>query len=125
MRVSRGSGGSGAKGLRLAYAAGQVTDGRNCGRVAVLLGPAGAAALGDSLGIPRSLHALGLRALTLSGASWASGAGLTRAEWGACRAARASDEPGFGRIRCGSGGRAQAGGLPGAKWAGRRVAGRR
>lgn len=66
------------EGLRLAYTAGQTTDVRNCGRVAVLLGPAGAAALGDSLGILRSLHALGLRVLTLSGASWASEAGLTR-----------------------------------------------
>jgi microsomal dipeptidase-like Zn-dependent dipeptidase len=44
----------------------------------VLLGPAGATALGDSLGILRSLHALGLRVLTLSGVSWASEAGLTR-----------------------------------------------
>ncbi|MEG3627115.1 dipeptidase [Streptomyces poriticola] len=66
------------EGLRLAHDAGQTTDARNCGRTAVLLGPAGAAALGDSLGILRSLHALGLRALTLTGASWASDAGLTR-----------------------------------------------
>ncbi|MFJ6899787.1 dipeptidase [Streptomyces hokutonensis] len=66
------------EGLRLAYTAGQTTDVRNCGRIAVLLGPAGAAALGDSLGILRSLHALGLRVLTLSGVSWASEAGLTR-----------------------------------------------
>ncbi|MFD8306226.1 dipeptidase [Streptomyces sp. NPDC059690] len=66
------------EGLRLSGAAGQVTDARNCGRVAVLLGPAGAAALGDSLGILRSLRSLGLRVLTLSGASWASEAGLTR-----------------------------------------------
>jgi microsomal dipeptidase-like Zn-dependent dipeptidase len=66
------------EGLRLAYTAGQTTDVRNCGRIAVLLGPAGAAALGDSLGILRSLHALGLRALTLSGVSWASEAGLIR-----------------------------------------------
>jgi microsomal dipeptidase-like Zn-dependent dipeptidase len=66
------------EGLRLAYSAGQITDVRNCGRVSVLLGPAGAAALGDSLGILRSLHALGLRALTLTGATWASEAGLTR-----------------------------------------------
>ena len=66
------------EGLRLARTAGQTTDARNCGRAAVLLGPAGAAALGDSLGILRSLHALGLRALTLSGVSWASAAGLTR-----------------------------------------------
>ncbi|MFJ8542911.1 dipeptidase [Streptomyces sp. NPDC093586] len=66
------------EGLRLAYDAGQVIDARNCGRVAVLPGPAGAAALGDSLGVLRSLHALGLRVLTLTGASWASEAGLTR-----------------------------------------------
>ncbi|MEU7056972.1 dipeptidase [Streptomyces sp. NPDC046197] len=67
-----------SEGLRLAYSAGEVADVRHCGRVAVLLGPAGAAALGDSLGTLRSLHALGLRVLTLSGASWASEAGLTR-----------------------------------------------
>ncbi|GHD95855.1 dipeptidase [Streptomyces naganishii] len=66
------------EGLRLAHTAGEVADVRYCGRVAVLLGPAGAGALGDSLGILRSLHALGLRVLTLSGASWASEAGLTR-----------------------------------------------
>jgi microsomal dipeptidase-like Zn-dependent dipeptidase len=66
------------EGLRLAYTAGQTTDVRNCGRIAVLLGPAGATALGDSLGILRSLHALGLRVLTLAGVSWASEAGLTR-----------------------------------------------
>ncbi|MET7455096.1 dipeptidase [Streptomyces sp. NPDC005574] len=66
------------EGLRLAGTVGQITDARNCGRVAVLLGPASAASLGDSLGILRSLHALGLRALTLTGASWASEAGLTR-----------------------------------------------
>jgi microsomal dipeptidase-like Zn-dependent dipeptidase len=66
------------EGLRLAHTSGETADVRHCGRVAVLLGPAGAAALGDSLGILRSLHALGLRALTLSGATWASEAGLTR-----------------------------------------------
>ncbi|MDH6628064.1 microsomal dipeptidase-like Zn-dependent dipeptidase [Streptomyces sp. LBL] len=66
------------EGLRLAFTAGQTTDVRNCGRIAVLLGPAGAAAVGDSLGILRSLHALGLRVLTLSGVSWAGEAGLTR-----------------------------------------------
>ncbi|MER7929494.1 dipeptidase [Streptomyces sp. NPDC096057] len=66
------------EGLRLAHTAGETTDVRNCGRIAVLLGPAGAAALGDSLGILRSLHALGLRVLTLSRVSWASEAGLTR-----------------------------------------------
>ncbi|MFJ5276855.1 dipeptidase [Streptomyces parvulus] len=66
------------EGLRLAYDAGQAIDARNCGRVAVLPGPAGAAAMGDRLGILRSLHALGLRVLTLSGVSWAGEAGLTR-----------------------------------------------
>jgi microsomal dipeptidase-like Zn-dependent dipeptidase len=66
------------EGLRLAHTAGQITDVHNCGRVSVLLGPAGAAALGDSLGILRSLHALGLRVLTLTGATWASEPGLTR-----------------------------------------------
>ncbi|GGU17842.1 dipeptidase [Streptomyces daghestanicus] len=66
------------EGLRLAHDAGEAIDARNCGRVAVLPGPAGAAALGDSLGILRSLHLLGLRVLTLTGASWAGGPGLTR-----------------------------------------------
>ncbi|MFJ5265866.1 dipeptidase [Streptomyces sp. NPDC088387] len=65
-------------GLRLARTAGQVIDARNCGRAAVLLGPATAAALDDSLGILRVLHTLGLRVLTLTGTSWASEAGLTR-----------------------------------------------
>ncbi|MFJ3228144.1 dipeptidase [Streptomyces sp. NPDC086783] len=66
------------EGLRLAYSAGQITDARYCGRIAVLLGPAGAPALGDSLGILRALRGLGLRFLTLTGTSWASGTGLTR-----------------------------------------------
>ncbi|WP_217242336.1 dipeptidase [Streptomyces sp. AC555_RSS877] len=66
------------EGLRLACTAGQMADVRNCGRVSVLLGPAGAAALGDSLGILRALRALGLRFLTLTGVSWASEPGLTR-----------------------------------------------
>ncbi|MCQ9182161.1 dipeptidase [Streptomyces sp. IBSBF 2953] len=66
------------EGLRLARSAGQVIDARNCGRVAVVLGPAGAAALDDSLGILRVLHSLGLRVLTLVGASWTGEAGLTR-----------------------------------------------
>ncbi|MFI6371398.1 dipeptidase [Streptomyces sp. NPDC050546] len=66
------------EGLRPACTAGQVADARNCGRVAVLLGPAGASAVGDSLGTLRQLHLLGLRALTLTGVSWASDAGLTR-----------------------------------------------
>ncbi|MER5429329.1 dipeptidase [Streptomyces sp. NPDC002588] len=66
------------EGLRLARTAGQVLDARNCGRVAVVLGPATAAALDDSLSILRVLHSLGLRVLTLAGTSWASEAGLTR-----------------------------------------------
>ncbi|MCX5265463.1 dipeptidase [Streptomyces sp. NBC_00199] len=66
------------EGLRLALSAGQVIDAHHCGRVAVVLGPATAAALDGSLGILRSLHTLGLRVLTLVGASWAGEAGLTR-----------------------------------------------
>ncbi|MFI5689245.1 dipeptidase [Streptomyces sp. NPDC051636] len=66
------------EGLRLVRTSGQVIDARNRGRVAVVLGPATAAALDDSLGILRVLHALGLRVLTLAGTSWASEAGLTR-----------------------------------------------
>ena len=66
------------EGLRMAHSGSQVTDARNCGRVAVLLGPAAAAALDDSLRILRALHALGLRVLTLSGVSWAGEKGLTR-----------------------------------------------
>ncbi|GAQ55490.1 dipeptidase [Streptomyces acidiscabies] len=66
------------EGLRPARTAGQVIDARNCGRVAVLLGPAGAPALDDSLAVLRVLHTLGLRVLTLAGTSWASEAGLSR-----------------------------------------------
>ncbi|MET9411947.1 dipeptidase [Streptomyces sp. NPDC002935] len=66
------------EGLRMTRGAAEIADARNCGRVAVVLGPAGAAALGDSLGILRALHTLGLRVLTLAGASWASETGLTR-----------------------------------------------
>jgi microsomal dipeptidase-like Zn-dependent dipeptidase len=66
------------EGLRLARTAGQIIDARNCGRVAVVLGPATAAALDDSLGILRVLRTLGVRVLTLAGTSWASEAGLTR-----------------------------------------------
>ncbi|MFF5345602.1 dipeptidase [Streptomyces althioticus] len=65
-------------GLRRARTAGEVVDARNCGRVAVLFGPASAPALGDSLSVLRSLHALGVRVLTLTGTSWAGPAGLTR-----------------------------------------------
>ncbi|MEU1402017.1 dipeptidase [Streptomyces sp. NPDC005728] len=70
--------GSHPDGLRLVRTAGQVIDARHHGRVAVVLGPAGAPALDDSLGILRILHALGLRLLTLAGTAWASEAGLTR-----------------------------------------------
>ncbi|MDQ0684256.1 microsomal dipeptidase-like Zn-dependent dipeptidase [Streptomyces achromogenes] len=66
------------EGLRLALSAGQLIDAHHCGRVAVVLGPATAAAMDGSLGILRSLHTLGLRVLTLVGASWAGEEGLTR-----------------------------------------------
>ncbi|WP_225099058.1 dipeptidase [Streptomyces sp. CoH27] len=66
------------EGLRLVRTAGQIIDARNCGRVAVVPGPAHAAALDDSLGILRILHALGLRVLTLSGTAWAGADGLSR-----------------------------------------------
>ncbi|CUW29897.1 MULTISPECIES: dipeptidase [Streptomyces] len=66
------------EGLRLVGTAGQVIDARNCGRVAVVPGPAPGAALDDSLGILRVLHALGLRVLTLAGTAWAGESGLTR-----------------------------------------------
>ncbi|MET8473385.1 dipeptidase [Streptomyces sp. NPDC006422] len=64
--------------LRLARSASDTADARAHGRIAVLIGPAPAAAAADSLGTLRSLHALGLRVLTLSGTFWASDAGLTR-----------------------------------------------
>ncbi|MFJ4688653.1 dipeptidase [Streptomyces sp. NPDC091377] len=66
------------EGLRLAHTAGQVIDARNCGRTAVVLGPATAAALDDSLAILRLLHSLGVRIVTLTGTTWASEGGLTR-----------------------------------------------
>ncbi|MBV2356110.1 dipeptidase [Streptomyces sp. J2-1] len=67
------------EGLRPARSAGEVIDARNCGRTAVVLGPAGARALADSLPALRALHTLGLRVLTLSGTAWAGGkTGLTR-----------------------------------------------
>ncbi|MCW5253865.1 dipeptidase [Streptomyces sp. SHP 1-2] len=66
------------EGLRAVHDAGEAADARGRGRIGVLPGPAGAAAIGDSLGILRSLHALGLRVLTLTGVSWAGEAGLTR-----------------------------------------------
>ncbi|WP_330461861.1 dipeptidase [Streptomyces sp. NBC_00820] len=66
------------EGLRLGTTAGQIIDARNCGRVAVVLGPAQAAALDDSLGVLRCLRTLGLRVLTLTGTAWAGAAGLSR-----------------------------------------------
>ncbi|MFB8175832.1 dipeptidase [Streptomyces sp. NPDC055966] len=66
------------EGLRLVGTAGQVIDARNCGRVAVVPGPAYAAALDDSLGILRVLRTLGLRVLTLTGTAWAGERGLSR-----------------------------------------------
>ncbi|KUO10654.1 peptidase M19 [Streptomyces sp. DSM 15324] len=66
------------EGLRLARTAGEVLDARNCGRVAVVLGPATAAALDGSLAVLRVLHSLGLRVLTLAGTPWAGDTGLTR-----------------------------------------------
>ncbi|MFI0981450.1 dipeptidase [Streptomyces sp. NPDC021093] len=64
--------------LRLALSSGEVSDARACGRIASLLGPAAAPAIGDSLGTLRALHALGVRSLTLAGTDWASSTGLTR-----------------------------------------------
>ncbi|MEU8889547.1 dipeptidase [Streptomyces sp. NPDC048442] len=64
--------------LRLALGSGEVGDARACGRIASLLGPADAPAIGDSLGTLRALHALGVRSLTLAGTDWASPTGLTR-----------------------------------------------
>ncbi|WP_251093668.1 dipeptidase [Streptomyces sp. Caat 7-52] len=66
------------EGLRLVRTAGQIIDARNCGRVAVVLGPAPGAAVEDSLGILRILRDLGLRVLTLAGTAWAGASGLTR-----------------------------------------------
>lgn len=63
--------------LRLAADASQTADARAHGRIACLLGPAEAPALGDSLGTLRSLHLLGLRVLTLTGTSWAGPDGLS------------------------------------------------
>ncbi|MEU5955252.1 dipeptidase [Streptomyces sp. NPDC047525] len=64
-------------GLRLARTASEVADARHCGRIATLIGPARAEAIGDSLATLRALHALGLCSLTLSGTSWTGPEGLT------------------------------------------------
>lgn len=66
-----------AGGLRVARDASETTDARNCGRIATLIGPASARAIGDSLGALRSLHTLGLSSLTLAGTSWAGADGLS------------------------------------------------
>ncbi|MGW6294288.1 dipeptidase [Streptomyces sp. NPDC055058] len=66
------------EGLLPARTAGEIADARNRGRIAVLFGPVGAPAMGDSLGVLRALHGLGLRVLSLHGTSWAGPAGLTR-----------------------------------------------
>ncbi|MET9498560.1 membrane dipeptidase [Streptomyces sp. NPDC006552] len=59
------------EGLRLAGSASETADARAHGRIAVVIGPAPAAAAGDSLGTLRALHVLGLRAMSLSDARWA------------------------------------------------------
>ncbi|MFF5568535.1 dipeptidase [Streptomyces sp. NPDC012623] len=59
------------EGFRLVLTSGDITDARNCGRVASLLGPVDGPALGDSLSVLRAYHALGVRAVTLAGARWA------------------------------------------------------
>ncbi|MFI6940180.1 dipeptidase [Streptomyces sp. NPDC050418] len=64
--------------LRLTRSPSDAADARSHGRIACVLGPADAAALGDSLGALRSLHALGVRSLSLYGTSWAGPQGLTR-----------------------------------------------
>lgn len=66
------------EGLRIAHTASHTADARAHGRIACLLGPAGAASIGDSLGTLRALHKLGVRSLTLSGTRWAGDQGLTR-----------------------------------------------
>lgn len=66
-----------SEGLRLAHTASEVADARHCGRIATLIGPARAEAIGDSLATLRALHTLGVCSLTLSGTSWAGPEGLT------------------------------------------------
>ncbi|MEV0118072.1 dipeptidase [Streptomyces sp. NPDC050844] len=65
------------EGLRLARTASEAVDARHCGRIATLMGPARAAAIGDSLATLRALHDLGLCSLTLSGTPWAGPDGLS------------------------------------------------
>ncbi|MDQ0942988.1 dipeptidase [Streptomyces sp. V1I1] len=63
--------------MRLALSVDDLADARNCGRIAVLLGPVAGPALGDSLGTLRAYHALGVRSLTLAGTRWTQRTGLT------------------------------------------------
>lgn len=65
------------EGLRLALSADDVVDTRNCGRIAVLLGPMSGPALGDSLAALRAMYALGVRSVTLAGTRWTQSGGLT------------------------------------------------
>ncbi|MER7519083.1 membrane dipeptidase [Streptomyces sp. NPDC126499] len=52
--------------LRLAHTTSEVEHARNCGRVAVLLGPVSWAAVGGSAATLRAYHALGVRAVSLT-----------------------------------------------------------
>lgn len=52
--------------LRLAYSTAEMEHARNCGRVAVLLGPVSWAAVGGSLATLRAYHALGVRVVDLT-----------------------------------------------------------
>jgi len=52
--------------LRLVHSTGEMAHARNCGRVAVLLGPVSWAAVGGSPATLRAYHALGVRAVNLT-----------------------------------------------------------
>ncbi|MFD6419892.1 dipeptidase [Streptomyces sp. NPDC060194] len=68
-----------SEGFLIARTAEDAADARSRGRVASFLGPAPAAAIGDSLGTLRALRDLGVHSLTLAGARWTrDGRGLTR-----------------------------------------------
>ncbi|WP_282697700.1 membrane dipeptidase [Streptomyces sp. CC208A] len=53
--------------LRMAYSTSEMIHARNCGRVASLLGPVAWTALGGSAATLRAYHALGVRAVTVTG----------------------------------------------------------
>ncbi|MEU3606901.1 membrane dipeptidase [Streptomyces sp. NPDC035033] len=53
--------------LRLAHTTSEMGHARDCGRVAALLGPVGWTALGGSAATLRAYHALGVRAVNLTG----------------------------------------------------------